>query len=112
MSNTKVWFMTGASRGMDVHFAKAALAAGHAVVASGRDTGRVSQGSSARSSSRTSQRITRSHPSPTTTSAEGLWSSTGKPRMAGNPETPPSRHARFSRLRPGAAAVPFHCRCR
>jgi NAD(P)-dependent dehydrogenase (short-subunit alcohol dehydrogenase family) len=43
MSNKKVWFITGASRGMGVHFAKAALAAGHAVVASGRDTGRVSQ---------------------------------------------------------------------
>jgi NAD(P)-dependent dehydrogenase (short-subunit alcohol dehydrogenase family) len=43
MSNKKVWFITGASRGMGVQFAKAALAAGHAVVASGRDTGRVSQ---------------------------------------------------------------------
>ena len=43
MSNNKVWLITGASRGMGVHFAKAALAAGHAVVASGRDTGRVSQ---------------------------------------------------------------------
>jgi NAD(P)-dependent dehydrogenase (short-subunit alcohol dehydrogenase family) len=43
MSNKKVWFITGASRGMGVQFAKAALAAGAAVVASGRDTGRVSQ---------------------------------------------------------------------
>ena len=43
MSNKKVWFITGASRGMGVQFAKAALAAGYAVVASGRDTGRVSQ---------------------------------------------------------------------
>jgi len=43
MSTTKVWFITGASRGMGVQFAKAALAAGHAVVASGRDTGRVSR---------------------------------------------------------------------
>ena len=34
----KVWFITGASRGMGVDFAKAALAAGHAVVATGRDT--------------------------------------------------------------------------
>src|SRR5438093_49779 len=42
MSNKKVWFITGASRGMGVQFAKAALAAGHAVVASGRDTDRVS----------------------------------------------------------------------
>ena len=29
----KVWFITGAGRGMGVDFAKAALAAGHAVVA-------------------------------------------------------------------------------
>ena len=43
MSSKKVWFITGASRGMGVQFAKAALAAGHAVVASGRDTARVSQ---------------------------------------------------------------------
>jgi len=42
MSNQKVWFITGASRGMGVDFAKAALAAGHAVVASGRDRDRVS----------------------------------------------------------------------
>lgn len=41
MSNKKVWFITGASRGMGVHFAKAALAAGHAVVASGRNTEHV-----------------------------------------------------------------------
>jgi NAD(P)-dependent dehydrogenase (short-subunit alcohol dehydrogenase family) len=38
----KVWFITGAGRGMGVNFAKAALAAGHSVVASGRDTDRVS----------------------------------------------------------------------
>jgi NAD(P)-dependent dehydrogenase (short-subunit alcohol dehydrogenase family) len=37
MSNRKIWFITGAGRGMGVDFAKAALAAGHAVVASGRD---------------------------------------------------------------------------
>ncbi len=43
MSNRKIWFITGASRGMGVDFAKAALAAGHAVVASGRDKDRVSQ---------------------------------------------------------------------
>jgi NAD(P)-dependent dehydrogenase (short-subunit alcohol dehydrogenase family) len=43
MSNKKVWFITGAGRGMGVQFAKAALAAGHAVVASGRDTERVSK---------------------------------------------------------------------
>src|SRR2546428_2373672 len=43
MSNRKIWFITGAGRGMGVEFAKAALAAGHAVVASGRDSGRVSK---------------------------------------------------------------------
>src|SRR6266571_676886 len=37
----KVWLITGAGRGMGIDFAKAALAAGHAVVASGRDTDRV-----------------------------------------------------------------------
>jgi len=43
MSNKKIWFITGASRGMGVDFAKAALAAGHAVVASGRDRDAVSK---------------------------------------------------------------------
>jgi NAD(P)-dependent dehydrogenase (short-subunit alcohol dehydrogenase family) len=38
----KVWFITGAGRGMGVEFAKAALAAGDAVVATGRDTRAVS----------------------------------------------------------------------
>jgi NAD(P)-dependent dehydrogenase (short-subunit alcohol dehydrogenase family) len=38
MTNKKVWFITGAGRGMGVDFAKAALAAGHAVVASARDS--------------------------------------------------------------------------
>src|SRR5213076_895010 len=42
MKDTKVWFITGAGRGMGVDFAKAALAAGHAVVASGRDRDAVS----------------------------------------------------------------------
>src|SRR5438034_6546456 len=37
MSNNKVCFITGAGRGMGVEFAKAALAAGDAVVATGRD---------------------------------------------------------------------------
>ena len=37
MTNKKVWFITGASRGMGVDFVKAALAAGHAVVGTGRD---------------------------------------------------------------------------
>src|SRR5207248_7630127 len=43
MSNRKVWFITGAGRGMGVDIAKAALATGHAVVASGRDSGHVSK---------------------------------------------------------------------
>src|SRR5438876_7812938 len=43
MSNKKIWFITGASRGMGADFAKAALAAGHAVVASGRDSDQVSK---------------------------------------------------------------------
>jgi NAD(P)-dependent dehydrogenase (short-subunit alcohol dehydrogenase family) len=43
VSNKKVWFITGAGRGMGADFAKAALAAGHSVVASGRDTDRVSK---------------------------------------------------------------------
>ena len=38
MANKKIWFITGAGRGMGVDFVKAALAAGHAVVANGRDT--------------------------------------------------------------------------
>jgi len=43
MSKKQIWFITGAGRGMGVDFAKAALAAGHAVVASGRDRDRVSR---------------------------------------------------------------------
>jgi NAD(P)-dependent dehydrogenase (short-subunit alcohol dehydrogenase family) len=43
MNRKKVWFITGASRGMGVDFAKAALAAGHAVVATGRDTDAVAK---------------------------------------------------------------------
>jgi NAD(P)-dependent dehydrogenase (short-subunit alcohol dehydrogenase family) len=38
MTGKKVWMVTGAGRGMGVDIAKAALAAGHAVVATGRDT--------------------------------------------------------------------------
>jgi NAD(P)-dependent dehydrogenase (short-subunit alcohol dehydrogenase family) len=36
MTEKKTWFITGAGRGMGVDFAKAALAAGHNVVATGR----------------------------------------------------------------------------
>ncbi len=42
MSDKKVWLVTGAGRGLGVDIAKAALAAGHAVVATGRDTEKVS----------------------------------------------------------------------
>jgi len=42
-TDKKVWFVTGASRGMGVDFAKAALAAGYAVVATGRDTDAVAK---------------------------------------------------------------------
>jgi NAD(P)-dependent dehydrogenase (short-subunit alcohol dehydrogenase family) len=43
MSSKKVWFITGAGRGMGVDIAKAALAAGYAVVATGRDTDAVAK---------------------------------------------------------------------
>ncbi|MEV7455715.1 SDR family oxidoreductase [Pseudarthrobacter oxydans] len=39
--NRKVWMITGAGRGMGVDIAKAALAAGHRVVATGRNTDAV-----------------------------------------------------------------------
>jgi len=42
VTDKKTWFITGAGRGMGVDIAKAALAAGHAVVASGRNPARVS----------------------------------------------------------------------
>ena len=41
MTNKKVWFITGAGRGLGVDIAKAALAAGDAVVATGRNPDRV-----------------------------------------------------------------------
>jgi len=40
---SKVWFITGAGRGMGVDIAKAALAAGYKVVATGRNTDKVAQ---------------------------------------------------------------------
>src|SRR4051812_31856158 len=43
MTNKKVWFITGAGRGMGVDIAKAALAAGNAVVATGRNTDAVTK---------------------------------------------------------------------
>jgi len=41
MTGKKVWFITGAGRGMGTDIAKAALAAGHAVVATGRNPEKV-----------------------------------------------------------------------
>ena len=41
MIDKKVWLITGAGRGLGVDIAKAALAAGHAVVATGRDPRKV-----------------------------------------------------------------------
>ena len=41
MRDKNVWFITGAGRGMGVDIAQTALAAGHGVVATGRDTGAV-----------------------------------------------------------------------
>jgi len=42
MTDRKVWLITGAGRGMGADIGRAALAAGHAVVATGRDAERVS----------------------------------------------------------------------
>src|ERR1700678_445735 len=42
MIDRKVWLITGAGRGMGVDIAKAALAAGHVVVATGRNPEQVS----------------------------------------------------------------------
>jgi NAD(P)-dependent dehydrogenase (short-subunit alcohol dehydrogenase family) len=41
MADKKVWLITGAGRGLGLDIAKSALAAGHAVVATGRDPGKV-----------------------------------------------------------------------
>ena len=43
MTDRKIWFITGAGRGMGVDFAKAALAAGDAVVATGRSRDAVAE---------------------------------------------------------------------
>jgi len=43
MTDKSVWFVTGASRGMGIDIVKAALAAGHAVVATGRNTDAVAK---------------------------------------------------------------------
>jgi len=41
MNANPVWFITGAGRGMGIDITRAALAAGHRVVATGRDADRV-----------------------------------------------------------------------
>jgi NAD(P)-dependent dehydrogenase (short-subunit alcohol dehydrogenase family) len=43
MTDKNIWFITGAGRGMGVDLAKAALAAGNAVVATGRNTDTVTE---------------------------------------------------------------------
>lgn len=43
MTGKKIWFITGAGRGMGTDIAKAALAGGHAVVATGRNPEKVAQ---------------------------------------------------------------------
>jgi len=43
MTDKSVWFVTGAGRGMGVDIVKAALAAGYAVVATGRNTDAVAR---------------------------------------------------------------------
>jgi NAD(P)-dependent dehydrogenase (short-subunit alcohol dehydrogenase family) len=43
MSGKKVWFITGAGRGMGADFATAALAAGDSVVATGRNPDAVAK---------------------------------------------------------------------
>jgi len=43
MTDKKIWFITGAGRGMGVDIAKTALAAGNALVATGRNTGAVAE---------------------------------------------------------------------
>ena len=43
MTDKKIWFITGAGRGMGLDIARAALAAGHSVVATGRNPDAVSR---------------------------------------------------------------------
>jgi NAD(P)-dependent dehydrogenase (short-subunit alcohol dehydrogenase family) len=43
MATNKVWLITGAGRGLGVDIAKAAVAAGHTVVATGRNTAKVAK---------------------------------------------------------------------
>ncbi|WP_220466358.1 SDR family NAD(P)-dependent oxidoreductase [Dyadobacter psychrotolerans] len=43
MSTKKVWLITGAGRGMGVDITRAALAAGHKVIATGRNLDKLKQ---------------------------------------------------------------------
>jgi NAD(P)-dependent dehydrogenase (short-subunit alcohol dehydrogenase family) len=43
MTDSRVWFITGAARGMGVDIVNAALAAGHSVVATARDAARLTE---------------------------------------------------------------------
>ena len=43
MISQKIWFVTGAGRGLGTHIARAALTAGHAAVATGRETDAVTK---------------------------------------------------------------------
>jgi NAD(P)-dependent dehydrogenase (short-subunit alcohol dehydrogenase family) len=43
MTDKQVWLITGAGRGMGADFAKAVLSAGHALVATGRNPGRLTE---------------------------------------------------------------------
>src|SRR4051812_20706949 len=43
MTEKKIWLVTGAGRGLGVDIAKAALDAGHGVVATGRDPAKVAR---------------------------------------------------------------------
>lgn len=43
MTDRKIWLVTGAGRGLGTDIARAALAAGHAVVATGRDPAKVAE---------------------------------------------------------------------
>ena len=43
MTETNTWLITGAARGMGIDLAKAALAAGHSVVATARNAAKVTE---------------------------------------------------------------------
>ena len=60
MTDRQVWLITGAGRGLGVDIAKAALAAGHAVVATGRDPAKVT--AAIGDARRTAGREARRHP--------------------------------------------------